>query len=60
MDKEQRAHDITLMYIQNSLDNPENIPDSFYHEDGSVTFDIYQIYKGVYSEILKLVNEDFN
>lgn len=53
MSNEQRAHDITMLYVKLLLQTA--LPD----EKGNINLNPYSKYKEIYPEILKEVNKDF-
>lgn len=55
MSNEQRAHDLTMLYVQESMK-----PTFEEMQPGEVTRDPYLIYKELYPEILEKVNRDFS
>lgn len=53
MSNEQRAHDITMLYVKLFTDT--TLPD----ENGNINIDIYSKYKEIYPVVLEEVNKDF-
>ena len=53
MSNEQRAHDITMLYVE--LFSKFPAPD----ENGETNIDPYLKYKEIYPVVLKKVNQDF-
>lgn len=53
MSNEQRAHDLTLLYVELFANHP--VPD----KDGNFNVDPYSKYFEIYPAILKKVNQDF-
>ena len=54
MSNEQRAHDITMLYVQISMK-----PTFEELQSGQVNRDPYVIYMEIYPEVLEKVNRDF-
>ena len=53
MSNEQRAHDITMLYVKLFTDT--TLPD----ENGNIKIDIYSKYREIYPTVLDEVNKDF-
>lgn len=53
MSNEQRAHDITMLYVE--IFTKTTVPD----ESGNINLNPYSRYKEIYPIILKEVNKDF-
>lgn len=53
MSNEQRAHDITMLYVKLFVNT--TLPD----ENDNINIDIYSKYKEIYPVVLEEVNKDF-